>query len=1459
MIRPFASTFSPIPPDVQVQVDTLRQRADDVAGGDAVGYLTSRIVAAEDGRAAGARELGLAPEDLNLGNAPQYPVLYAATVFRPSGLFTLRGETGPFGQYSLFVPRDGTLLGVRFYDPRSKALAVITPNLSPTARFRLPRFNLVPLADDDRDFDHDGLPDAVEGVLGSDPTKADSDGDGIFDGAEIDQGTNPLDGLPVRTGIIATAKTPGPAVDVWAGNDLVVTAEGTAGVSVFNAYRGMTPVLVAHVPAPGNAQRLAGSGNHLAVAAGDAGLVIIDLTSPAEARILHQVRLGTAQTLTAGGGTAYVGQSSGTLMAVELATGLVVGQTILPEPIADLALEGDYLYVRTNDRLLVISPANGELTVTGSVNQPGRTVQNGRLSVGGGIAWSVHAAGYDTFDLANPAMPKLFAAGNTTQFGWKQIVANGSGLGLAVVGPNPLENSQRDLSLYDLRDPRRNDVFVTQFVTPGIARAVAILDGLAYVADDRAGLQVINYLPYDAQGVPPTISLGTSAANSQVEEGAPLRVTATARDDVQVRNVEFYADGVRAFIDGNFPFEHRFTAPALTATKTNIILRARAIDTGGNFTWSEELTLKLGPDVTPPRILRTAPLGGAKVVSNVFAFFNEPMNPVTFGASSFQLLAAGADGLFDTPDDLPVGGGGVSYHSESRGVSLDFGAPLPDGLYRAVVTTTVADAARNRLAGDYVWQFRVADAVFWSSNTDGFFGIASNWSTGAVPGPTDDIFIESIPRDVTIFHGTPTRVIKRLVVGERVVITGGTWQITETIELHQPLTLNGGTFIGGTVRQNGPGKLIFAPNALNTLDGVRVEGDLELTSTSTRALIRNGLSLTGSVVLGNNCAITFAGNQTFNTGQVVFAGDFGALAIEPGTTLTLGPAVVVRGKAGVIGSVVFGTTKLINQGRIAADVAGGTITLRPTQFENIGTLECKNGGSVTILEGAWSNAGAISASGGGALTLNGAWSNSGTITANEATVNLGGAFTLAGLGTFNRTGGAVNLTGVLDLGGGTLALNGATGPWQLNNGTIKGGTVTQDAGGKLLFAPNGANTLDGVSVVGDLELTNTSARAVIRNGLTLLGSVVLDNAGAIVFVGNQTFNTGQVVFGSNFGSLAIEPGTTLTLGPAMVVRGKAGVIGGSAFGTVKLINQGRIAADVAGGTITLRPTQFENAGTLECSNGGAVTILEGAWSNAGAINASGGGALNLNGDWTNPGTITANEATVNLGGAFTLADLGTFNRTGGAVNLTGVLDLSGGTLTLNAATGSWQMAHGTLKGGTVRQTGGARLLFAANAMNTLDGVSVEGDLELTTTSVRALIRNGLSLTGSVVLDNTGAITFAGDQTFNTGQVVFAGTPGVLGIEPGTTLTLGPSMVVRGKSGFIGPGVFAFSGTRKLINQGVISADVAGGTLTIAPTQFENPGTLRADGAGAAVVVRVTPFTNTGTIEELNGGRVLINP
>ena len=304
----------------------------------------------------------------------------------------------------------------------------------------------------------------------------------------------------------------------------------------------------------------------------------------------------------------------------------------------------------------------------------------------------------------------------------------------------------------------------------------------------------------------------------------------------------------------------------------------------------------------------------------------------------------------------------------------------------------------------------------------------------------------------------------------------------------------------------------------------------------------------------------------------------------------------------------------------------------------------------------------------------------------------------------------------------------------------------------------------------------------------------------------------------------------------MVVRGKSGTLGQPVFagGNNRLINQGLISADVAGGTLTIRPSQFENSGTVENRNGASLVLTSGTWSNAGTLAAT-GGALSLDGSFANTGTIQAQDAVINLEGDFTLDKLGVFQRSGGTVNVRSVLTLGGGTLDLNGTTGSWTLNGGTIRGGTLRQSGEAQMIFSGHPGNTFDAVTVEGDLNLSTSNARLLIRNGLTLSGTATLDNSGALGFAGVQVLNTGQIVFAGNSGYLSVEGNSTLTLGPAMVVRGKSGTLGQPVFA-GGNNRLINQGLISADVAGGTLTIRPSQFENSGTLRELNGGKIIVI-----------------------
>ena len=122
--------------------------------------------------------------------------------------------------------------------------------------------------------------------------------------------------------------------------------------------------------------------------------------------------------------------------------------------------------------------------------QPDGVTKFKRLFVGGGRAYAVSFPGFDVFDVTNPTT--LNRIGNAVNHGpnaFKQIIPTGSGLGVAAVGVNPNPNDgTHHVSVYDLSDPSRTDQFRLQLPTPGVAKALALHRGLAYVADGFAGL-----------------------------------------------------------------------------------------------------------------------------------------------------------------------------------------------------------------------------------------------------------------------------------------------------------------------------------------------------------------------------------------------------------------------------------------------------------------------------------------------------------------------------------------------------------------------------------------------------------------------------------------------------------------------------------------------------------------------------------------------------------------------------------------------------------------------------------------------------------------------------------------------------------------------------------------------------------------------------------------------------------
>jgi hypothetical protein len=563
------------------------------------------------------------------------------------------------------------------------------------------------------DSDHDGLTDDAEFVLGTNPLKADTDGDGIPDGVEIAQGTDPLDGLTARTGIVGATGTPGPAVDVSAFNDIVAVADSQGGVSVFNVFNRMVPILITQVKTPGLARAVACSGNFIAVANDTNGLAVIDVSDPPNSRISQQIDVGgSAQAVAAAGDTAYVGLASGDVVMVDMQGGYVLDRISVSGGVQDMVLAGGLLYILTDSTFQAVQIGSGRLQLAGSVSAPGIVpFPRRRLFVGGGLAYAVHGRGYNMLSLTNPSQPQFAQDVITAQLGWKQIVANGTGIGIATVGQNRSDDGPHDVSMYNLNLSGTNTQFITTFVTPGIATAVTMYNGLAYVADFGGGLEAINYLQYDTSNTPPSITLSTpflftSPTNAAAEEGKLVTVSASVSDDVQVRNVEFYIDGQKTVTDGNFPFEYTFRIPWRTASKTSFSLRARASDTGGNFRFTDEIRVDMSPDATPPSVRFGLPATNSVStnLTSVIVYFDSAIDPTTLTPDNFKIISAGPDNLFGTPDDLVITNGVIAYRDTIPSAVMTFPTNLAYGLYRGVVSG-VADKAGNVLASPFTWLF----------------------------------------------------------------------------------------------------------------------------------------------------------------------------------------------------------------------------------------------------------------------------------------------------------------------------------------------------------------------------------------------------------------------------------------------------------------------------------------------------------------------------------------------------------------------------------------------------------------------------------------------------------------------------------------------------------------------------------------------------------------------------------
>jgi uncharacterized repeat protein (TIGR01451 family) len=374
-------------------------------------------------------------------------------------------------------------------------------------------------------------------------------------------------------------------------------------------------------------------------------------------------------------------------------------------------------------------------------------------------------------------------------------------------------------------------------------------------------------------------------------------------------------------------------------------------------------------------------------------------------------------------------------------------------------------------------------------------------------------------------------------------------------------------------------------------------------------------------------------------------------------------------------------------------------------------------------------------------------------------------------------------------------------------------------------------TVDGTIDLGADMPQTTARRLSVTGGMTLNGTVLLGSDvggrnGLLTLDDTETLGgTGTVVVGqsSTFSSIAPRQnsGEVVTFGPGITLRGGTASIGTD---NASVINQGTILTSGTANTLSL--TNFVNGGTIRADAGAGLHTF-GTWSNSGTIHVEGGGELFLAGSYHNAGVFEAVNATT-LGSDFTLADLGAFHRTGGTVNLRGTLDNRGTTLALDDTTGPWNLTTGgTILGGTITTAGSARLFAQVlSAAGTLDGVTLNGTLDMTPAGSQVFVTHGLTLNGTVHLGRSNLFRFSDSSTLDgTGTALLDGHPYDNTVGPsfgpttGLTLHIGPHVTVRGGGDF-GSG---FGSSGAVVTEAVIDAGSNG---------MDFPGGVTVDGTGA---------------------------
>ena len=589
------------------------------------------------------------------------------------------------------------------------------------------------------DTDGEGLVDAAERVIGTLPDNPDTDADGISDAAEIDGGLNPNDNNPFPTAIIASLPLQGEAkaIVVEGSPDdptrqTAYLATGSHGLAIVDVTQFDLPIVLGQLNLPGTAIDVAIDANlQIAAVASHTGkLHFVDVADPIQPQLLQTVDV-EASYVEVSGGLAYAATGN-EIVLVDLATGDILDRRqYAGGNIDDLAIADGFLYTISRSGISPQTVHKIELTgniltapIDSFVVEDRPTFGRLHIAAGGGFVYvgaiddnfTNQIPGVTILQDTESGMVLVGPPFGLTAF---DVAPNGSDL-LLFTGANTFGPLGGGVGLLDVSDPTRTDRFLTSFTTPDGALDIAIASGIAFVASNTAGLQVINYLPFDSQGQAPTVAIDSPVVDAdpdtpgvQVVENTLVPVSAQVTDDVQVRNVELLFNGEVVRNDVSFPFDVSAFAPDFTEVGETFTIQVRATDTGGNSTLSNVLEFELLEDIFGPVVIRSFPEPGGVGFSSapINISFNKPLDTDLVNLSGITLTNLGEDGVLGGGDDIPVVLDRVEVSADRRLTVFPEDALDFDNHRLVLDPSVIVDRSGNPLAEPFELEFTSTEPV----------------------------------------------------------------------------------------------------------------------------------------------------------------------------------------------------------------------------------------------------------------------------------------------------------------------------------------------------------------------------------------------------------------------------------------------------------------------------------------------------------------------------------------------------------------------------------------------------------------------------------------------------------------------------------------------------------------------------------------------------------------------------